>query len=103
MPNPIARRPGPGRWAIFALLPAAALARAAGADPLDPKAGPPSGVAPAPSPPPKALARDDAQKVAELNKAIEDLWRAGKFAEAVGPARQAVAVCEQGLGPDHWR
>jgi tetratricopeptide (TPR) repeat protein len=49
------------------------------------------------------LAGDDARKVAELTKAVDDLWRAGKFAEAVAPARQAVAVCEQALGPDHWR
>src|SRR5262249_42380291 len=53
--------------------------------------------------PPKSLAGDDARKVAELNKAIDDLWRAGKFAGAVAPARQAVAVCAKALGSDHWQ
>src|SRR5262245_34728406 len=102
MPNRVARRDGPRRGAVLTLLAAAALARAAVADPPDPQATPPSGAAPAPAPPPKALAGDDARKVADLNKAIEDLRRAGKFAEAVEPARQIVAVCERALGPDHW-
>lgn len=39
----------------------------------------------------------------ELNKSIDVLWRAGKFAEAVEPPRQAAAICEKALGPDHWR
>ena len=37
------------------------------------------------------------------NQAIDALWQAGKFAEAVGPAREVDAVCEKGLGPDHWQ
>ena len=103
MPPLVARRRGPARWAALTLLAAAALARAAAADPPDPKAAPPPAAAPAPATPPKALSGDDARKVAALSKAIDDLWRAGKFAEAVEPARQAAAVCEQALGPDHWR
>jgi Tfp pilus assembly protein PilF len=99
MPRRVVRRDGPRAWAVLALLAAAALARAAAADPPDPKAAPPAGAAPAP----KALAGDDARKVAELNKAIDELWRAGQFAEALGPAQQAAAVCEKALGPDHWR
>jgi tetratricopeptide (TPR) repeat protein len=103
MPNRVARRDGPRRGAVLTLLAAAALARAAVADPPDPKSAPPSEATPAPAPAPKSLSGDDARKVAELRKAIDDLWRAGKFAEALGPARQAAAVCEQALGRDHWQ
>jgi CHAT domain-containing protein/Tfp pilus assembly protein PilF len=41
--------------------------------------------------------------VAELNKVIDGLWRAGKFAEAVEPARQVAAISEKALGTDHWQ
>jgi tetratricopeptide (TPR) repeat protein len=99
MPRPLARRDGPRARAVLALLAAAAFIRAAAADPPDPKAVPPAGAAPAP----KALSGDDARKVTELEKSIDDLWRARKFTEADGPARQVLAVCEQALGPDHWR
>src|SRR5262249_42147598 len=29
--------------------------------------------------------------------------RAGRFAEAIEPAKQVLAVCEKALGPDHWQ
>jgi hypothetical protein len=57
-------------------------------------------VASEPSLAPKELTEADSKRVAELNKGIDALWRAGKFAEAVAPARQAVAVLEKALGPD---
>src|SRR5262249_5055730 len=95
----LARREGPGRWAALTLLAAAGLARAAGADPPDPKAPPPSEAAP----PPKQLSEADTRRVAELPKAVDALRRAGQFAEAVAPARQVVVICEKALGPDRWR
>src|SRR5262249_44362168 len=95
MPRPLTRRAGPGRWPVLPLRAAAAPARAGAAAPPDPQAPPPSGAAPESSSPPKALTGDDARKVAALNRAIGDLWGAGQFAEAVGPARQVVAVCEK--------
>jgi tetratricopeptide (TPR) repeat protein len=52
---------------------------------------------------PKTLSADDARRVAGLNQSIDGLWRAGKFAEAVEPARQAAALCEKVLGLDHWQ
>jgi hypothetical protein len=57
-------------------------------------------VASEPSLAPKEVTEADAKRVVELNKEIDALWRAGKFAEAVAPARQAVAVFEKALGPD---
>src|SRR5262249_23940891 len=89
MPRLVARRAGPSGWAVPAPRAAAALARAAGADPPDPKANPPSGAAAESSSQPKTLTGDDARRVNELDKSIDDLWGAGKFAEAVEPARQA--------------
>src|SRR5262249_9916708 len=73
-------------------------------------------LAPFPQPSPSVLARDqpatpvrwqltgaDAQRVEELNKSIDQLRRAGKFAEAVVPAQGILATCERTLGPDHWQ
>src|SRR5262249_21761420 len=54
-------------------------------------------------PPQRKLSESDAKRIGEVGKTIDAFWRAGKFAEAVGPARQAVAVCEKALGPDHWQ
>src|SRR5262249_27040042 len=103
MPRLVARPAGIGRWAVLTLLAAAALPRAAVADPPAPKAPPPPGASSHPAPPPRSLSLTDADRVAGLSKAVDDLWRAGKFAEAVGPARQIVTVCEKALGPDHWQ
>jgi CHAT domain-containing protein len=37
----------------------------------------------------------------ELNKRVIELYRAGKFAEAIPLAQQALAIDEKALGPDH--
>jgi tetratricopeptide (TPR) repeat protein len=49
-----------------------------------------------------ALSADEVKRVEELNETIEKLWRAGNFAEAIGPARQVVAIFRKTVGPDHW-
>ena len=49
MPRRVPSRAGHCRWAVLTLLAAAALGRAAAADPPEPKAGPPSGAVPAPA------------------------------------------------------
>jgi CHAT domain-containing protein/tetratricopeptide (TPR) repeat protein len=103
MPRPVAPRAGPGRWAVLTLLSAAALACVAAADPRDPQAPPPQPAAATPSPSPKKLSEADSKRLNDLGKSIAALWQAGKFAEAVGPARQAAAIFEKALGPDHWR
>jgi len=51
---------------------------------------------------PKSLGAGDVKRVEELNETIDKLWRSGKFAEAVAPARQVVAVFEKAVGSDHW-
>jgi CHAT domain-containing protein/Tfp pilus assembly protein PilF len=79
------------------------LARVAVADPPDPKASASSVEASHPAPAPKKLSEADAKRVAELDKAIDTLWRAGKFAEGVAPARQVAAISEKALGTDHWQ
>ena len=48
--------------------------------------------------------RDQRARLAEaerLNRAIVDLNRAGKYAEAVPPARQALAIRKAVLGERH--
>jgi CHAT domain-containing protein/Flp pilus assembly protein TadD len=102
MLRPVVRRTGPRGRAFFTLLLATSLEYAAVADSPDPKASPRSGATSGAMPQPKTLSADDASRVAELNNAVDGLWRAGRFAEAVGPARQALAVWEAALGPDHW-
>src|SRR5262245_35213681 len=52
---------------------------------------------------PKTLAGEDTRRVEELNKTIDQVRRAGRFAEAVAPAQQVLAICEKALGPDHWQ
>ena len=54
-----------------------------------------------PSPPPKTLTGEDAKRVETLEKAVDQLRRAGKFMEAIEPAKQVQAVCEKALGSDH--
>ena len=58
---------------------------------------------PAPVSPAKQLADGDAQRVKELEKAIDQLWRAGKFAEADPAAREILAIHEHALPVDDWR
>jgi tetratricopeptide (TPR) repeat protein len=61
-------------------------------------------VAPAdPKPTVKKLGEKDAKPVAELEKTIEERRRAGKFAEAVEPAKEVLAICERALGKEHWK
>jgi tetratricopeptide (TPR) repeat protein len=93
------------RWVSLALLLAAGFTQAALGSPQEP------GVVPAPAPktasPPvpalKTLPKADSQRVVELNRAIAALWGDGKFAEAIEPARQAVAICHKALGDGHWQ
>ena len=56
-----------------------------------------------PSPSPKTLTGEDAKRVETLEKAVNQLRRAGKFMEAIEPAKQVQAICEKALGPDHWQ
>src|SRR5262245_11774995 len=57
--------------------------------------------------PPQASVRtlpgDDTRRVESLTKRIDQLKGAGRFAEAVEPAQQILAICQKGLGPDHWQ
>jgi tetratricopeptide (TPR) repeat protein len=50
----------------------------------------------------RVLKGDDAMKVAALEKQIWDLEKKGQFAEAVGPAQQALAIRHRVQGEDHW-
>ena len=100
MPRPLAHCAGLCRWACLAFLVTSGFVAAA--QPPDPKDAAPSGAASEPSPPPKTLSEADARRVAGLQKAIETSWSAGKFAEALVPASQIVALCEKAVGPDHW-
>jgi CHAT domain-containing protein/tetratricopeptide (TPR) repeat protein len=55
------------------------------------------------SPAAKKLNAADAKRVNELNRTVEQLRRAGKFAEAIEPARDVLAIRQKALGKDHWR
>jgi Flp pilus assembly protein TadD len=68
-----------------------------------PESPPPASAAGRPAPAPKPLADADAKRVEVLEKTIDQLRRAGKFTEAIEPARQVLAICETGLGPNHWQ
>jgi tetratricopeptide (TPR) repeat protein len=50
---------------------------------------------------PASLARAQSSTADDLNKRFIELYRAGKFAEAVPLAQQALAIYEKALGPDH--
>jgi tetratricopeptide (TPR) repeat protein len=52
---------------------------------------------------PRALSAEDEERIKELDERIDKLRRAGRFDEAIAPARQVAEVCERSLGPDHWR
>jgi tetratricopeptide (TPR) repeat protein len=56
-----------------------------------------------PSPPPKTLTGEDAKRVEALEKTIDQLRRAGKFAEALEPAEQVLAIRARALGPGHYQ
>jgi Tfp pilus assembly protein PilF len=62
-----------------------------------------TGAAPAPVPPYRRMLQgDDAKTAAALEKQINDLWAAGKFEEALGPAEEALALRRRSQGKDHW-
>jgi tetratricopeptide (TPR) repeat protein len=46
-------------------------------------------------------ARAQSSTADDLNKRVIELYRAGKFAEAVPLAQQVLAIREKALGPDH--
>jgi Tfp pilus assembly protein PilF len=95
--------------AVLALATGAALAR--GGDPpagrLSDAAlaalGAGAGAARVPLPPYKRqLQGDDAKRAAALEKQIDELWAAGKFAEAVEPAQEVAALRRRAQGEKHW-
>jgi Flp pilus assembly protein TadD len=51
----------------------------------------------------RQLQGDDAKKAAELQKRVMDFWAAGKFAEAVEPAEDLLALRQRVQGEDHWQ
>jgi hypothetical protein len=62
-----------------------------------------AGLAGAEEPPYKRLLRgDEARKAAALQKRVEDLWAARKFAEAVAPAEELLALRKGVQGEGHW-
>jgi CHAT domain-containing protein/tetratricopeptide (TPR) repeat protein len=75
-------------------------AHAAPASPQEPGADRASASSPATAL--KTVSDTGSERLDELNEAIDALWREGRFAEAIEPARQALAICERGLGADHW-
>jgi CHAT domain-containing protein/tetratricopeptide (TPR) repeat protein len=48
------------------------------------------------------LQGDDARRVEALEKTIDDLEKQGRFAEALAPAREVLAVRRRAQGDDHW-
>jgi tetratricopeptide (TPR) repeat protein len=63
-----------------------------------------AGLAAADEPPYRRLLQGEAAKKAEaLEKRIEEGWAAGKFAEAVAPAEEVLALRRRLQGEDHWQ
>jgi tetratricopeptide (TPR) repeat protein len=50
----------------------------------------------------RVLQGDDAKKAETLQKRIDELWTAGKFAEAVAPAEELLALRKRVQGERHW-
>jgi tetratricopeptide (TPR) repeat protein len=50
----------------------------------------------------RLLQGDDAKKAEALQKRIDELWTAGKFAEAVAPAEELLALRQRVQGEGHW-
>jgi tetratricopeptide (TPR) repeat protein len=50
----------------------------------------------------RLLQGDDAKKAEALQKRIDELWTAAKFAEAVVPAEELLAVRQRVQGDGHW-
>jgi CHAT domain-containing protein/Tfp pilus assembly protein PilF len=55
------------------------------------------------SPTPKKLTGSEATQVENLEQTIDQLCRANRFAKAIEPARQAIAICEKAVGAGHWK
>jgi tetratricopeptide (TPR) repeat protein len=51
----------------------------------------------------RQLQGDDAKKAAELDRQVAALEAAGKFAEALKPAEELLALRRRGQGDDHWQ
>jgi tetratricopeptide (TPR) repeat protein len=64
----------------------------------------PAPVAPGAAPPPwqLVLRGDDAERVKGLDNAIDELERQGRFAEAMTPAREVLAIRRRAQGEGHW-
>jgi CHAT domain-containing protein/tetratricopeptide (TPR) repeat protein len=50
---------------------------------------------------PASLAHTQSRKADELNRRVIELYRAGRYAEAIPLVQQALAIYEKALGPDH--
>ncbi len=50
----------------------------------------------------RVLQGDDARRVESLEKTIAELQKQGRFAEAVPPAREVLAIRGRAQGEDHW-
>jgi tetratricopeptide (TPR) repeat protein len=50
----------------------------------------------------RLLQGDDTKKAAALTKQVEELWAAGKFAEAVPPAEELLKLRQRLQGEGHW-
>ncbi len=50
---------------------------------------------------PASLAHTQSRKADELNRRVEELYQAGRYAEAVPLLQQTLAIYEKALGPDH--
>jgi tetratricopeptide (TPR) repeat protein len=46
---------------------------------------------------------DDAKRLEELQQKVDDLFKAGKYREAVAPAREIVTIRVRAQGADHWQ
>jgi CHAT domain-containing protein/tetratricopeptide (TPR) repeat protein len=53
-------------------------------------------------PPPESLKGEDDRRVRTLQQTIEQLKSERKFAEAIEPAREVLAIRRKALGADHW-
>jgi tetratricopeptide (TPR) repeat protein len=52
---------------------------------------------------PKALAAAEIRRIDVLEKTIGELRRSGKFAEAIAPSEEILAICLRSLGEEHWQ
>jgi CHAT domain-containing protein/tetratricopeptide (TPR) repeat protein len=66
---------------------------------------PPAAGQPAQEQPPwqRMLTRDDAKRVSELEQKADELWKAGKDAEAQAAAQEVLAIHRRVQGAGHWQ